>query len=794
VLTAIAEARGLARGEIGIASIDLKRPVLTLSQFNDGSTYVKLMTKLHILQPLEIIMPDTACEKANILFNAVTNSYQDTYLAMVPRKYFNEERGMSCIKHLCLPELASIEVEVKTKYYSLCAAAALLKYIEYIQNVVYAPGSLKIVYKGSEQTTMIDASTSKNLELLMNLNNHRSSETLFGTLNSTRTHMGFRLLRANILQPPCNGDTINMRLDVVSDLIRDEENFFSLQAIVGRFLDVDHLISACVQVPKEENIKTHEAKISHVICLKHTLELVEPLKNVLAESENALLKACHVQLQDTRYQLILEKLSVVIAEDSRYQRGTLASRMQKCFAVKPNINGLLDVARRSYSEVVEDINDLIQEEARKNSMPIKCNYNSARGFHMSLYLGDKTKKTYNLPAEYVKTSKFKNTLSFTCKELIKMNDRVKDSLREIYMMSNMVVSQLLSDIRQHMDCLYKLSECVAMLDMLIGFTHNCTLSDYVRPEFTDTLAVKGGRHPILDKISCESPVANNIYASHESNFIVITGPNMSGKSTYLRQIALLQVMAQVGSFVPAEYASFRLTDQIFSRIGSEEDIESNASSFMVEMKDMNYILRSASDKSLIIMDELGRGTNVDEAIGICHAICEHLISTKAFSFLATHFAKLTDLEALYPNVTNYHFAVERMFSEEAQGNKLIYTHSLQRGKTMETQYGIDLAASSTLPVELVENARKISSVLGQRTERREEEDEGAVYERAVFKLGSRIMQAARNSSKMADESLKSYLQNLKEQYYSDLGVDPPAQPPPPPTPEEINLFIGPGTP
>ena len=193
--------------------------------------------------------------------------------------------------------------------------------------------------------------------------------------------------------------------------------------------------------------------------------------------------------------------------------------------------------------------------------------------------------------------------------------------------------------------------------MLVSLAHFCTLGSYVRPEFTDTLAVKQSRHPILDKTLSHTFVPNNIYASNDTRLSVITGPNMSGKSTYLCQIALLQVLAQIGCFVPAEYASFPLTNHIFTRMGSCDDIETNTSTFSQEMKEVNYILQNVSDRSLVLLDELGRGTSSLEGAGLCQAVCEKLLSTRACVFLVTHYAHLTDLASLYPTVENYFFQV-----------------------------------------------------------------------------------------------------------------------------------------
>ncbi|KAK6172054.1 hypothetical protein SNE40_018018 [Patella caerulea] len=326
----------------------------------------------------------------------------------------------------------------------------------------------------------------------------------------------------------------------------------------------------------------------------------------------------------------------------------------------------------------------------------------------------------------------------------------------------------MKDIRQHVGCLYKLSEAVSMIDMLVSFAHACTLSSYVRPIFTDTLAIKQGRHPILEKIGLNAPVPNNTYAAEDNNFIVITGPNMSGKSTYLRQVALLQIMAQTGSFVPAQYASFRSADHIFSRIGSDDDIETNSSTFMVEMKEINYIIQNASENSLIIIDELGRGTSADEGVGICYAISEYLLNCKAFTLFVTHFMELTNMAYLYPNVENYFFEVQRTFSVEGNCEKMTYTHTLAKGRTREKHYGLKLAELSTMPRRVIEGANNLAKLLEQQEEKNKSEDKASQYLRSIFKLGSRLIQTAKNS-RLDQQSLRGFLKTLRQQYLRETG-------------------------
>uniref|UniRef100_A0A8C3GDP4 MutS protein homolog 4 n=1 Tax=Cairina moschata TaxID=8855 RepID=A0A8C3GDP4_CAIMO len=764
VIVAVVEGRGLARGEVGMASIDLKNPEVILSQFADNTTYAKVITKLKILTPLEIIMSNTACDAGNTkLFGLITEHFKNVTFTTVQRKYFNETKGLEYIEQLCASEFSTIFMEVHSKYYCLAAAAALLKYVEFIQNSVYAPKSLKVRFQGSEKTAMIDSSSAQNLELVTNNRDSRNGHTLFGVLNYTKTPGGSRRLRSNILEPLVDAETINTRLDCVQELLQDEELFFGLQAVISKFLDTEQLLSVLVQIPKQDTVKTAESKITNLIYLKHTLELVEPLKAALRSCNTPLLKAYYTSLEDRRFGIILEKITTVINDDTRYTKGCLSMRTQKCYAVKPNINEFLDIARRTYTEIVDDIAGMITQLAEKYNLPMKTSFSSARGFFIQMNADCSTLPSGQLPSEFTKITKMKNTYSFTSADLIKMNERCQESLREIYHMTYLIVCKLLNEIYEHIHCLYKLSDIVSMLDMLLSFAHVCTVSDYVRPEFTDTLAIKQGWHPILEKIAMEKPVSNNTYLTEGSNFLIITGPNMSGKSTYLKQIALCQIMAQIGSYVPAEYCSFRIAEQIFTRIGMDDDIETNASTFMKEMKEITYIIQNANDKSLIIIDELGRGTSAEEGIGICYAACEYLLNLKAFTLFATHFLELCHIDALYPNVENYHFEVQHVRSSTVKKEKIAYTYLLSKGYTEEKNYGLKAAEVSSLPPSIILDAKEITNHIAKQILHQQKSTPEMMKHRAVYHLAMRLVQTARNSQ-LDSDSLRIYLKGLKKKY------------------------------
>ncbi|CAG5866395.1 unnamed protein product [Menidia menidia] len=410
----------MARGEIGMASLDLKCPELVLSQFADTGTYAKVITRIHISVPVEILMPDTACEKGKgtKLFKLITENFSGVTFTAVQRKYFNEKKGLEYIQQLCAPEFGTVLMEVQAKYYCLAAAAALLKYLEFLQNSVYAAKSLKVTFKGSEQTAMIDSASAVNLELVVNNRDHRSEHTLLGVLNYTKTPGGTRRLRSNILEPLVDVDTINMRLDSIQELLQDEELFFGLKNAIGHFLDIDRLLSVLVQIPKQE-----------------TVDVLLLFLMVLKTCRTGLLKAYSTALEDNRFDVILEQIKTVINSDTTYLKGSLNMRTQKCYAVRPDINEFLDIARRAYTEIVDDIAGLVNQLGEKYGLPMRTSFSTARGFFIQIKMDGVVLPEGKLPQEFIKVTKYKNNYGFTTADLMKMNGRCDEALREIFHMS-----------------------------------------------------------------------------------------------------------------------------------------------------------------------------------------------------------------------------------------------------------------------------------------------------------------------------------------------------------------------
>ena len=323
-------------------------------------------------------------------------------------------------------------------------------------------------------------------------------------------------------------------------------------------------------------------------------------------------------------------------------------------------------------------------------------------------------RTEDLPETFILQQKTKHLITFVTNELMVMDRFFQNTIVEISRMSNAIIDELITEIRGSIGFLYKLSETLCSLDLVMSLAEVSENPDFVCPEFGDSIEIRQGRHPILGQMPVEV-TPNYVWATPESRLHVITGPNMSGKSTYLRQIVLLQIMAQVGCYVPAEYASFRIADRIFSRVSNRDSIEANASTFMLEMQETSYILANVGPSSLVIIDELGRGTAVDEGSGICWAICEQLLKSSCYSFVATHFPLLAKLASVYPWVSNHHFFT-RITSEEGEQEKIEYSHLLVKGEAPVSshRYSLHLASVSALPPEVVETSRGMAERPGLR--------------------------------------------------------------------------------
>jgi DNA mismatch repair protein MSH4 len=344
-------------------------------------------------------------------------------------------------------------------------------------------------------------------------------------------------------------------------------------------------------------------------------------------------------------------------------------------------------------------------------------------------------------------------------ELVKLNQKITDAHNEVINMSDRSIQELIDDIRTEIYPLFKISESIAMLDMIASFAQLVTTKDYVKPELTDTLAIKAGRHPIRDKIQIEQYIPNDVYATQQHRFQIVTGCNMSGKSTYIRSIALMTVMAQIGCFVPAQYASFPICHQLFARVSTDDNVEANV--FAAEMREIAFILRNVERRSLVIVDELGRGTSTTDGLAIAIAIAEALIESRAYVWFVTHFRDLARILAERAGVVNLHLAVE--ISVHSPKMKMLY--KISDGYEEEKYYGLALARVVDLPENVITTATKVSKVLHQHEEARKSNAKVlSVARRRKLILGLREQLIQAKNGSMEGDELRQWLKRLQDEF------------------------------
>ena len=329
-------------------------------------------------------------------------------------------------------------------------------------------------------------------------------------------------------------------------------------------------------------------------------------------------------------------------------------------------------------------------------------------------------------------------------------------------MSDQSIQDLTSDIRGDIAPLFKICEAIAMLDMIASFAQLVTTLDYCRPDLTEVLAIKSGRHPIREKIHADKFVPNDAYATQQGRFQIITGCNMSGKSTYIRSVALMTVMAQIGCFVPAAYASFPVRHQLFARVSMDDSIEANVSTFAAEMRETAFILRNVDKRSLVIVDELGRGTSTRDGLAIALAVAEALVESRALVWFATHFRDLAHVMAERSGVMNLHLAVDMGGAEE---DRITMLYRISNGCVEEEHYGLALAKVVDLPRNVLHVAEEVSRTVARGLERRKKGSKTislARRRKLVLSLREQLVQAKQGN--MRRRVLNSWLKKLQDEF------------------------------
>ncbi|GAA5887865.1 hypothetical protein JCM5296_001791 [Sporobolomyces johnsonii] len=770
-----ARATGIGR-EVGVVALDKDLGQVIVTQYSDSATFVKSLHLLKSKPPSVVLVPSSAmpsaraamagvegaaaaaggtASEATMLVRTIQEAYPDVPVIGIMRKYWNEQAGYEFLIQLAVhdDERTSTLTSAKPKYYALSAACALFKYLA-TQSLAFPSRSLRIRYAPLEGTCLIDADSAKNLELVGNLLNKNSKQHLLGMLNKCMTPMGTRLLRSNILAPLTEPTIIDTRLDVVEELVNSEERFRALRKALEplKKLDLDKITSRIISSSSSTKLsassshlsfsrssllpKTTTAdpstsilgKLTSLLLLRTFLLALPAVRTALESAESTLLRQVTRVLEDDRLDEVRRVVEENVnrdlwagqgaAEQGKKGKGgesAVISRHARLFAIKAEKKMLLDVARETYRENLNDAHELCDSLRGKHGLDLSLQSTVSGTFLFQCAKEDWEEKGAGTWRHFVSVNKKGKKVEFTSLDLKKRNARIAESMQEILLMSDEILDEIFDDVRGSIGCLYRCAEAIALLDMLASFAEISSKNEYIRPEWTDTLAIKAGRHPLHEqfRMSDGSFVPNDTYASDAASFQLISGSNMSGKSTLLRQIALLHVMGQIGCFVPALYASFRPISALLTRLSNDDNLEASLSTFAAEMSTMSMILAALAVNeerpALVIVDELGRGTSPEEGVGIAHAIAEEIIRSKAFCFFATHFKELSTTLSCYPNVVSLHLETE--IDRSQPDFSLTFHHRVVDGQTPLTHYGLELAKIAKLPTPVLDKAHLVSATL-----------------------------------------------------------------------------------
>ena len=539
------------------------------------------------------------------------------------------------------------------------------------------------------QFVWLDKFTIRNLELLHTAN--ANAKTLIDVIDKTVSPMGSRLMRRWIALPLKNKEQIEGRYAVVEYFTQHHEAIEQFQEAIRAINDLERLIS---------KVSLSKVNPRELLQVGRALDQVEILKNLCAESQHDALKTYADQLNPCVS--IREKIKATLNPDA-------PALLSKGNFIAEGVDTELDELRglsRSGKDYLQGIQRREMEATGISSL--KVGYNNVFGYYLEVTNTHKEK----VPQEWIRKQTLANAERYITEELKEYEQKILGAEEKIASIEQRIYGELVGAVSEFVEPIQLDASLVARLDCLVSFADIALKFNYVRPTIDDSyvLDIKDGRHPVIEQMlpAGESYIANDVYLDKDKQqIIVITGPNMSGKSALLRQTALIVLMAQMGSFVPAASARIGLVDKIFTRVGASDNISSGESTFMVEMNETASILNNVSSRSLVLLDEIGRGTSTYDGISIAWAITEFLHDhpvSRAKVMFATHYHELNEMEASFARIKNYHVTVKEV------GNKVVFLRKLKRGGSAHS-FGIHVAAMAGMPKKVVERAEKLLTLL-----------------------------------------------------------------------------------
>ena len=666
---------------IGIAYIDITTGEFKVSEVGGDSEYSGLFNELNKIEPKEILVNPSFYESMK---EKIDDFVQRNDATVTPiQKVRESEKFLT--DYFGIVSLESYGINNKRA--AIEAAAMALDYAVTMQ----IDGDLtveKIEFLNTSNFAEINSITRKNLELTKNQREKTVDGSLLWVLDKCRTSMGTRLLKKYINNPLLN-----------------------IEEILKRQKDVEYFISNVLiredMKEKLENIYDLERLTGKIIFGNENGKDLIALKNTVKSS----IELIYI-LKDTDF---FEEIDLEILLDI-YKQIDVSIRDDAPFSVREG-----GIIKSGYNEELDKIHNimnsgkdfLLEIEKREKEVTgiknMKIKYNKVFGYFIEI---TKSNLDY-VPKNYIRKQTLSNAERYITPELKEYEDTIINSKAKIEDLEYYLFKEISKNIKEQKTLLSKLAEKLAYLDVIVSFATVAVENDYVKPEIDNDFSIRivEGRHPVVEKLIGRTDfVSNNTELTEKERFIVLTGPNMAGKSTYMKQIALISIMAQIGSFVPAKEAKLSIVDKYLTRIGASDDILTGQSTFMIEMSETSNILNSATEKSLIILDEVGRGTSTFDGVSIATAISKYIYEKiKAKTIFATHYHELTDLENKFENMVNYRIEVEE------KAGKVMFLRNIVKGGA-DKSYGIEVAKLAGLPKDILKESRKILHKLEQRRE------------------------------------------------------------------------------
>lgn len=579
------------------------------------------------------------------------------------------------------------KLNIDDKVYSLIATSKLIDYLISTQK-----SSLdhinNIVFYESKNYMIMDINTRANLEILETIKSRDKKGALIGILDKTKTAMGGRLLKKWLEQPLLDMKSIRFRLNIVDYFYNNLMLLDDIRRTLNEIYDMERLIG---------KISNGNCNGRDLIALKSSLKNIPDLKNMLINSELEDLKKIGAQIDNLIDIFELIENSIVESPPISVKEGEL---------IKDRYNAELDELRESRLRGKEWLSSLEQEEKNKTGIKnLKIGYNRIAGYFIEV-----TKSNLNLvPSYFIRKQTLANSERYYTEELKNMESKILGAEEKALNLEYEIFQNIRNSIKQEIVRIQEVSKEVANIDVLTNFALVGKNNNFIRPELNTKgiIIIEEGRHPVVENnIDNHLFVPNDTYLDNNKNMIqIITGPNMAGKSTYMRQVAIITLLAQIGSFVPAKHANIGIVDRIFTRIGASDNLSQGESTFMVEMNEVSNIIKLATKNSLIILDEVGRGTSTYDGLSIAWAVVEYIANNvKAKTLFATHYHELTQLQEKLSGIINL------TITAEERGDDIVFLRKIVKGSTNRS-FGIQVARLAGIHQDIISRANEVLSII-----------------------------------------------------------------------------------